>query len=218
MGTGYKNRGSGAAGLGFKNRGAKLVEGAAYTNRGATDGVNEAFKNRGQAWGSDAYYNRGPNDFASLSVLGLAEFYAPLTHSLVLTRGTGDPTYSRATNAWEFDNEGKLILVPGSVVGGSARFGGARMVYNRVPASEDISHVVWTKSNTTAASADTFVETTANAVHLINSRLEPSTTGTWAWRSTTSIRMKCAAAPVSFCYSYIFLSGSVTGLTAIEKS
>ena len=33
-------------------------------------------------------------------VLGASEFYSPLTHSLILTRGTGDPTYSRATVAW----------------------------------------------------------------------------------------------------------------------
>jgi len=59
-------------------------------------------------------------------VLGASEFYAPLTHSLVLTRGTGDPTYTRATTAWEFGNDGYLKLVPS----GAARFGGARLVYN----------------------------------------------------------------------------------------
>ncbi len=124
MGTGYKNRGSGAAGLGFKNRGAKLVEGAAYTNRGATDGTNETFKNRGQAWGSELFYNRAVNDFGSLSSpLNSSEFYAPLTHSLVLTRGTGDPTYSRVTVAWEFDYNGYLVEIPSGV----ARFGGARL-------------------------------------------------------------------------------------------
>lgn len=55
--------------------------------------------------------------------LSLSEFYAPLTHSLVLTRGVGDPTYSRATTAWEFDNYGYLVELPSGV----ARLGGARL-------------------------------------------------------------------------------------------
>lgn len=57
------------------------------------------------------------------SPLHTSEFYAPLTHSLILTRGTGDPTYTRATTAWGFDNEGVLQEVPAGV----ARFGGARL-------------------------------------------------------------------------------------------
>jgi len=68
-------------------------------------------------------------------ILNASQFYAPLTHSLVLTRGTGNPTYTRATNAWEFDNEGKLILVPS----GAARFGGARMVRNLLAATATLS-------------------------------------------------------------------------------
>jgi hypothetical protein len=57
------------------------------------------------------------------SILNSSEFYAHLTHSLILTRGTGDSTYARATTAWEFDNEGVLQEVPAGV----ARFGGARL-------------------------------------------------------------------------------------------
>lgn len=82
------------------------------------------------------------------SILNTSAFYAPLTNSLVLTRGTGNPTYTRATNAWEFDNEGKLISVPST----AARFGGARMVRNAVPASENFTG--WTKAVCTVPSAN----------------------------------------------------------------
>lgn len=74
-------------------------------------------------------------------ILNASEFYAPLTHSLALTRGTGDPTFSRtgSTGAWEFDNEGKLINVPQNC----ARFGGARMVRNLLTYSENLSNAAW---------------------------------------------------------------------------
>ena len=68
-------------------------------------------------------------------ILNASQFYAPLTSSLILTRGAGNPTYTRGTNAWEFDNEGKLILVPS----GAARFGGARMVRNLLAATGTLS-------------------------------------------------------------------------------
>ncbi len=221
MGTGYKNRGSGAAGLGFKNRGAKLVEGAAYTNRGATDGVNEAFKNRGQDWGSDAYYNRGPNDFASLSVLGLAEFYAPITHSLVLTRGTGDPTYSRATKAWEFGygaaaNAGAdQVLI--EVATNTPRFGGARYDsgtwYNTYADGSAISassllgyhaegartnSLLYSRDLTKAAWAATNITPTKTATGLDNAANSASTLAAGAADATILQTLTMAAAARSF--------------------
>lgn len=80
-------------------------------------------------------------------ILNAAGFYAPLTHSLILTRGTGDPTFTRATSAWEFDNEGKLITVPS----GGSRFGGARMVRNLLAATSTLS----TQNVTTVATSYT---------------------------------------------------------------
>ncbi len=107
-------------------------------------------------------------------ILNAAEFYAPLTHSLILTRGTGNPTYSRATNAWEFDNEGKLITVPS----GAARFGGARMVRNLLSYSEDFNNAYWSKTYSTisanastdplgGSTADKLVEAATTAGHRI---------------------------------------------------
>lgn len=63
-----------------------------------------------------------------------ASFYAPLTHSLVLTRGTGSPTYTRATTAYVTDFEGLLKQVPS----GAARFSGARVVRNLISSPETI--------------------------------------------------------------------------------
>lgn len=81
------------------------------------------------------------------ALLGTSEFYAPLTHSLILARGAGGPAFARFTSAWEFDNEGKLILVPS----GAARFGGARMVRNLLTATSTLS----TQNVTTVAASYT---------------------------------------------------------------
>jgi hypothetical protein len=71
-----------------------------------------------------------------------ASFSAPLTHSLTLERGTGSPTFTRATTATFQDFEGVLRTVPA----GCARFTGARFVYNRIATtSEDFSNAAWTK-------------------------------------------------------------------------
>ena len=221
MGTGYKNRGSGAAGLGFKNRGAKLVEGAAYTNRGATDGTNETFKNRGQAWGSEIFYNRGPNDFASLSVLGLATFYAPLTHSLVLTRGTGSATYTRATKAWEFGyaaaaNAGAdQVLI--EVATNTPRFGGARYDsgtwYNTYADGSAISassllgyhaegartnSLLWSRDLTNAAWVKTNITAAKTATGLDNAPNSASTLTAGAADATILQTLSLAAAERSF--------------------
>lgn len=69
-------------------------------------------------------------------LLGSSQFFAPLTHSLVLARGTGSPTFTRASTATFTDWEGVLRTVPS----GCARFEGARMVQN-----------LWTTSSATLA-------------------------------------------------------------------
>ena len=69
---------------------------------------------------------------------GFTPFWAPLTHSLVLARGTGNPTYTRATTATFTDWEGVQRTAPA----GCARFEGGRMVYN-----------LWTTSSATLSNS-----------------------------------------------------------------
>ncbi len=136
-------------------------------------------------------------------VLGAAEFYAPLTHSLVLTRGTGDPTYTRATASWEFDNEGKLITVPS----GAARFGGARMVRNYVTntAAGNSVRPVFTATGSsppTVDNADTYLGVPCSSVEIpicsggfsVSRAYTPSTyTSALGTTSTVTSRMRIAA-------------------------
>lgn len=61
-----------------------------------------------------------------------APFYWPLRGSLALQNGSGTPTFTRATAAWEFNHIGKLMSLPS----GSVRMRGYRPVVNLVAASE----------------------------------------------------------------------------------
>lgn len=63
-----------------------------------------------------------------MAVLTDAPFYAPLKTSLLLSNGSGNATFTRATTATVFDNEGKLITVSANV----PRFVGARRVENLI--------------------------------------------------------------------------------------
>ncbi|HMX43948.1 MAG TPA: hypothetical protein PKB12_09550, partial [Elusimicrobiota bacterium] len=54
--------------------------------------------------------------------------------------GQGVPTFSRATAAWNFNENGKLVEIPS----GCARFNGARMLYNFIPQSQNLS-TGWTR-------------------------------------------------------------------------
>lgn len=58
-----------------------------------------------------------------------SSLYLPLKTSIVPSRGSSTPTFTRATVAWSFDNEGKLNL---NVPSGCARFKGRRLVRNYV--------------------------------------------------------------------------------------
>jgi len=81
-------------------------------------------------------------------------FYAPLTNSLILTKGAGNPTFTRVTAAWSFDNENKLISVPATC----ARFGGARLVRNLVQVkSEDFSNAAWVPVGLTVSGTNLLV-------------------------------------------------------------
>lgn len=112
-----------------------------------------------QKWSVDDFtLGRHPMGSDPLSaLLATAAFYAPLKSTLVLTRGTGNPTYTRATSAWEFDNEGKLITVPS----GAARFGGGRMVRNLAYASETFTGWYAVNSATVLNKALTFGQATS---------------------------------------------------------
>ena len=67
------------------------------------------------------------------SITDSSTFYAPLETSLILQRGTGDPTWSRATKAWGFNELGYLE----EIACGCAFFGGARLVRNRLGGNSD---------------------------------------------------------------------------------
>ena len=101
---------------------------------------------------------------------------APLETSLVLRKGTGDPTWSRATKAWGFNELGYLE----ELASGCAFFGGARLVRNTVrTTSEDFSNAAWTKNILTVTGTNTIV--CANATSAQNmaqgATLQPVTTG-----------------------------------------
>ena len=61
-----------------------------------------------------------------------APFFAQLTNSLVLNRGTGSPTYTGATTKTVTDNEGVMR----TAIAGEARFVGARRVRNLLTQTE----------------------------------------------------------------------------------
>jgi len=111
------------------------------------------------------YGTSGGGSGGSGSILATSSLYLPLKSTIVPTRGASTPTFTRATAAWDFDNEGKLNLnIPSGVV----RFTGARFVRNIVPASEDVQAGGWTKSNLTATSATELVENGVNSTHQLS--------------------------------------------------
>lgn len=86
---------------------------------------------------------RAPSEATAYNVFNAASmtFYAPLQFDLRTSVATdGTITFTRATAAWDFDDQGYLIDLPS----GCARFTGARALYNRIPQSENLS-TGWTK-------------------------------------------------------------------------
>ena len=74
---------------------------------------------------------------------------ANLKSSLILDEGTGDPTWSRATKAWGFNELGYLE----ELASGCAFFGGARLVRNLVPTPSNTLAVAGTKTVTLSQAA-----------------------------------------------------------------
>ena len=106
-----------------------------------------------------------------------APFAADLTKSLLLRRGSGDPTYTRATPATVKDNEGVLRTVPS----GCARFEGVRYVRNlAVVSSENFGLAAFNTVNggnsgtagqiTFAGGAGTYILQNGPAVGLVPGR------------------------------------------------
>jgi len=72
------------------------------------------------------------------TIFGQAAFFAPLTTSLFF-RGTGTPTFTRASTATQTDFEGNTH----QALSGEARFQGARRVQNLLSYTEDFTNAVW---------------------------------------------------------------------------
>ena len=71
-----------------------------------------------------------------------------LQSTAVLSKGSGDPTFTRATTGTVQDFEG--LIKP--VLSGELRIGGARRVANLTPFPEDLENAGWSNSNMTVAS------------------------------------------------------------------
>jgi hypothetical protein len=108
------------------------------------------------------------------NLLNESSLYLPLNSTLVPARGSSTPTFTRATVAWDFDSEGKLNL---NIPSGCPRFTGARLVRNKLLASEDFTSVSWSKIRTTVSSGaitlggvtlDAVLETVDNNTHHID--------------------------------------------------
>lgn len=88
---------------------------------------------------------------------------APLETSLVLRKGTGDPTYSRTTKKWGFNELGLLK----EVLSGCASFDGVRLVHNtRNLTSKDITGFT-KQGNVTTPSANLLVCDNATSAQYI---------------------------------------------------
>ena len=89
---------------------------------------------------SGTYY-RIDGGGGSLPGISDPTFNAPLQTTLVTNAATdGTITFTRATSAWDFDDQGYLRDYPS----GCARFTGARALYNQIPQSENLS-TGWTR-------------------------------------------------------------------------
>ncbi len=70
-----------------------------------------------------------------------ARFYWPLRGSIAIQNGTGTPTFTRATNKWVFNDEGKVVKLPS----GAIEMRGYRPVINAATQSENIAAAAWVK-------------------------------------------------------------------------
>lgn len=97
-------------------------------------------------WAGISYKGSTETSIHNLVNTTSCTLYTPLASALTLSKGTGNPTWSRATTAWGFNELGYLE----DLASGCAFFGGARLVRNTVrTTSEDFSNAAWAKSAVT---------------------------------------------------------------------
>lgn len=120
--------------------------------------TRDAGSEKGVSWVADI-------ESSVYNVLNMSSclLHAPLQASLVLSRGTGVATFSRATKAWRFNELGYLQEVPS----GCAIFQGARLVRNIAPRSETVS-AGWTLNGVTAINDTSLLESSGGTVHQIS--------------------------------------------------
>jgi len=134
------------------------------------------------------------NSSGTGGLLNSSTFFAPLKTSLILQRGTGGPTWSRATKAWGFNELGYLEELPS----GCAFFGGARLVRNTVrTTSEDFSNAAWSKINLTVTGTNVIVCANATSAQYIN-QSAGGTSLTAGTRMAYSYRVKRVVGGVDF--------------------
>ena len=94
-----------------------------------------------------------PSLFNSITrrVSGRTYLLSPMTSSLILTKGTGNPTLTRATTAYTVDGKGLKQAMPS----GAARFPGLRVVRNLLTATEFVNGLADVLLKTTDISATT---------------------------------------------------------------
>lgn len=110
-----------------------------YTTDGGLVGVSFLSAAEGGSGGLDG----GFGGAEGLPTFGLT-FLARLTSSLILDTGSGNPTWSRATKAWGFNEIGYLE----ELASGCAFFGGARLVRNLVSTPSNTLAISGTKTVT----------------------------------------------------------------------
>ncbi len=118
-----------------------------------------------------------------------APLYWPLRGSLALQNGSGSPTFTRATAAWDFNHIGKLVSIPS----GAVRMRGYRPVINSIASSEGAFSGVARASSSTgnidtpagkgcATSTKLVEDTTASSTHWGNRIINVVTLGTYKIR------------------------------------
>jgi len=132
---------------------------------------------------------------------------------LILSKGAGDPTWSRATKAWGFNELGYLE----ELASGCAFFGGARLVRNTVRTkSEDFSNAAWIKTDCTVTGANTIVCANATSIQGVNQNHLSPPTITAGQTYSYNIRARYVPGGAEFIQ---ILSGSVSfGIDFINVS
>jgi len=149
------------------------------------------------------YGTSGGGSGGSSSILATSSLYLPLKSTIVPTRGSSTPTFTRATAAWDFDNEGKLNL---NIPSGCPRFTGARFVRNYMTSTANPSWTYGAGGNLAIVNNNVLGVDGTMSGHTLT-----KTAGTSQWASTVSANIGAGkSALVS-----VWLKGSVGGESCI---